>query len=504
MQIYRKAGICRANGRHGHVLLWGIILAVALLLACIELLHAQLNWPPERSIPEYNDPLPPLLLADRYGIVHAFNSEKLNDAGDTAIFYRQWSLADGWASPVDILLPPERGSIRVMDVFLDDNEIVHMVFFAGNLPDTGNIYYTHAPLTRVDDARGWAPPLLIGQRAGPLTEAAIVGDGSGNLIVVYAGRGEGIGLYEVHSTDSGQNWSSPTIVFLWQGKNQQPAHLWLTLADDGQVHAVWSVTNERALGEKIFYARLDEHMQSWSIPLLLAERTGDEYSADWPSIISHNGELFVVYMDSAPPTRYMRRSTDSGRTWTDPVRIFPQIGEYGQAVFLVDSNNTLHLVLGNRYPDPAIHGMWHSTWDGQRWRDPSPIVSGPKTANFDPSRPRAVISQGNVMLVTWWHDSTTALYPGYSFAVLDAPLIEAMPLATPVSGVATVTPEPTTPSPETVEYAPETVDTEMLPPLLNSQPEISRPDVVLFIGSLPVIFFVLAATLFTVIVRRHR
>lgn len=497
----------KVRKRMAYILKGMTLLVVWLAVVGPSSLLAQTKWAPERSIPEYNDPFPPLLIADRYGVVHAFNTEFLNEQRDTAVFYRQWTLAGGWTSPVDILLPPERGVVRVKDVFLDDNDIIHIVFFSGNLPDTGTIYYTYTSLVGADNAQSWADPLIVGERAGPLEEAAIVGDDNGRLVIVYAGRSDGVGLYEVHSIDSGQRWSRPAIVFLWQAQNQQPASVWLTLDEEGQFHAIWSVTNDRALGEKIYYARLDADMQVWSIPLLLAERTGDEYSANWPSMISYNGELFVIYMDSAPPTRYMRRSADGGKTWSEPVRIFSQIGEYGRAVFLVDSNNTLHLVLGNRYSNPEIHGMWHSVWDGQRWSEPLPIASGPKAPAFDPSRPRAVISQGNVMLVSWWHDATSAFYPGYSFTVLDAPAIETILLTTPVVTAESVATEATSELITPAESSPpthEAINTAVSPPFLNENTEISTPGTVLLAGVISSILFVLAATAFTIIVRQRR
>lgn len=503
MHIWKRNEGCPSHRQKCKIIYWGIALAILLVLLGPRLLLAQTVWLPERSIPEYNDRFPPLLIADKQGIVHAFNSEVVNDIGDTAVFYRQWTRIDGWSSPVDILLPPEPGVIRVQDVFLDGNDTIHMVFFAGTPPDSGAIYYTHAALAQAGEVRGWARPVIIGERAGPLAEAALVGDVNGRLIVLYAGRSDDTGLYEVHSTDFGLSWSKPAIVFLWQARNQQPANVWLALDDEGQIHAVWAVTNDRALGEKIFYARLPASLDGWSPPILLAERTGSEYSANWPSIIFYNDELFVFYMDSTPPTRYMRRSADGGRTWSDPVRPFTQIGEYEQAVFLVDSSDTLHLVLGNRYADPEIHGMWHSIWDGQRWSRPAPIVSGPVTSEFDPSAPRAVISQGNVMLVTWWHNATMALYPGYSFAFLDAPALEAASPAIP----ATVAVDPISVadlSPETIAPLPEATATAVPADFLHSPTEIADPGNMLFLSVIPTVLIILMAALFTIIVSHRR
>lgn len=422
-----------------------------LILSPAAPLVAQYRWSPQQRIPDYDDQArAPYLVADQNRTVHAFNYQPVGD-GEMAIFYRQWILDQGWTTPVDILLTgTSTGNRTLQGVFLDQAGIIHLIYFAGN-QQGGTIHYSRALAANADRAPAWSTPRVVAEDAGPQSFAALAGDDRGNLIVVYSGQREGIGLYEVHSADAGDTWSEPATVSLVE--EPWPTTIQLDMDRQGRLHAVWRLVSAN-LDEEIYYARLEADRAQWSEPILLAERDEGDFGVDWASIIVHRDELFVIYHDGFPPTRWMRRSTDGGQTWTAPVRPFPHQGTYEYAVLLIDSNEVLHMILGNRIGNPAIHGMWHSEWLGESWSGLEAIVSGPKTPEFDPSSPQAVISQGNVLLATWWTDTSPADRNGvwYSSTVLDAPQLPVVPLFSPTAtstppATATPTTLPPTPTP---------------------------------------------------------
>ena len=138
-----------------------------------------------------------------------------------------------------------------------------------------------------------------------------------------------------------------------------------------RLHVVWTVVSVAGIGEAIYYARLESDHTSWSTPIALAVRNKTGYQVAWASITVYNSELFVIYEDdvvpeSIVPTRWMRRSTDGGKTWTTPTKPFSYVGEYGHADFAIDSGNVMHLILGNRTVNTEIHGLWHGIWLGDR------------------------------------------------------------------------------------------------------------------------------------------
>jgi hypothetical protein len=111
----------------------------------------------------------------------------------------------------------------------------------------------------------------------------------------------------------------------------------------------------------------------------------------------------------------------------------------GSLSLVIDGNNDLHLFFGQRISgNPDIHGLWHSMLVNNRWTEPDALIKGPRIVDkegptgFDPYDARAVVSQGNVLLVTWRTDPGDIKDNGvwYSYATINAP--EA-PTSTPKS-----------------------------------------------------------------------
>ena len=389
------------------------------------------QWTSPSRIPGYDespDTYPPYMVADQNRVIHAFNSQWFDD--QLAIVYSQWSYDLGWTTPTDILLSPLKKQARILGAYLDNKGVMHVVFFGGDDIEA-NIYYAYALTPEASIAPAWSEPEIIGEDAATPTIGALLGDNEGNLHVVYSGRNVGKGLYATHSVDGGTSWSEFAPIFLTYDDQLFPWALQLQFDQSDRLHALWTVNNISGNGDAIFYARRQDAGSPdsmWETPILFAEAAG--YEADWPSLVSYNDELLVVFNNSQPATRWMSRSLDGGTTWTEPIRPFPHIGEYGHANFLIDSANRLHIILGNRTNDnPAQHGMWHAVWQGDHWSELTPIVSGPRTLDFDPNKPKSIISQGNRLLATWRTDE--ALEPNgiwYSVLTLEVPELPIVPL----------------------------------------------------------------------------
>jgi hypothetical protein len=230
----------------------------------------------------------------------------------------------------------------------------------------------------------------------------------------------------------------------------------------------------------------------WTAPQILAVEEG--YEVDWPSLIEMDGKLFLIYQNAEPATRWMMRSFDYGENWTAPVQLFPHVGEYGHVALLIDNNQTLQMIIGNRDGNPAIHGMWHSTWQGKKWSDLEPIISGLtvntgfKNDRFDPSAPQAVVSQGNVLLVTWKNDPMVfdrnheikGNGVWFSYKTLNAPSLA-------ISPIPTVEPTPTPLATLTPALILTPTSVPLPDHLKSREAEPSPPNKALAAGILPVI-----------------
>jgi len=471
--------------RKGTIILTLLLILVA---ATRTFVSAQVvnQWAPPRPIPDYEGSRPPIMIADQNKTVHIFYSYPLEGLID-AIYYRQWSLDQGWTQPVDILMVARTVPNHLQSVFLDQSGVFHLIFF-GDDPDSGNIYYSQALATEAGRAQSWMKPVVIGPNAGPVVSAEITGDGKGNLIVLYSGQGQGIGLYEVRSADSGNTWTDPIAVTLLDQKDNWPYSIRFGWSPQGELQTVWSVVNGDGVGTGVYYARLSSDLLHWTSPYLLAQRDPGDYSTSWPAIFVDGEELIVVYQDGFPAAKFMRVSKDGGQTWTDAIRPFPHIGEYENPVIVKDSSGVIHMILGNRIGNPATHGMWHSVWLGDGWSDLDPVKTGPRTNIFDPSAPQAVISQGNVLLVAWRDDVAEAVPAEYTYEVLNTPELPVVPLPAPTA-------MPTS-APLVTQITETSTPTPALPGLMNTQnsginaSNIENPSRPVMIALIPVILFV--------------
>jgi hypothetical protein len=396
------------------------------------------DWVRPQRIPGYGpESLPPVLVADQDQTVHSFSSQWVGDK--LAVVYSQWTPERGWTLPVDVILPPFREQARLGSVVLDDEGTFHMAFFSGDDREA-NIYYTRAPAVMAGQARAWSVPINVGRMAITPTVVDMELLPGGELVIVYSGRLEGQGLYAVYSSDLGETWTAPRPFYLTYDNELWPVPLDLYVDSNGRLHALWGLVDTSGNSLAIYYARLEGAQKQWTTPVIFAEAIESE--ADTPAIVEHDGQLIVVYHNHLPTTRWMQRSFDGGDTWTDPVRLFAHVGSNGAASFVHDSNNTLHMFFGNRVGTPIINGMWYTTWqpDEQRWREPQAVVAGPRVTGriggngFDPSFARAVVVQGNILLLTWVTD------PGagrngvwYTYTLLDTPVMprQSLPEATP-------------------------------------------------------------------------
>ncbi len=395
-------------------------------------------WAPQSRVPGYRgDTNPPLLIADQNRVVHAFAYQQLVDDERekmVGIIYSQWSVKEGWTNPNDVLLSPAKDDARVMSVCLDQNGVMHLIFFAGD-ETAADLYYAKAPAVHAGRATGWSKPKLIGEAAADPAEGAVLLDGRNNLVALYSGHAQGRGVYAIYSDDGGESWSSPTPIFLTYRENLFPSSLKAVVGESGYIHAVWDIRDTGGNGRQIIYSRFDPAAGGWAEPIILASApTG--YGVLNPTIVEYQHEVIVAYSGVN-----FRRSADYGVTWTNPLKPFPHVGVNGQMSFVEDGSGRLHFFWAQRITGvPDIHGAWHSRYEKGRWSPPEAVISGPTIEDligdkaFDPYDVNAIISQGNVILVTWRTD------PGnkgngvwYSFLSSEATELPFVPLPEPSS-----------------------------------------------------------------------
>jgi hypothetical protein len=388
------------------------------------------QWSTPQRIPGLEDIdvfLQPVFVTEPNGNLHVFNSQFTNGL---SIVYSNWILGVGWTNPVDVVVSP-REETRLAGAALDHSKM-DLIFWGGGEVTSANIYYTYAPLSALADSKAWAEPLLIGPGADYPNSAVMASDGNGFLGVFYSGDFDSNGLYSVQSIDGGKTWSDAAPLYLSMSDNLGIYNIHSILSSDGDVHLVWSVVDlQTALGVAIYYCKYDRETKTCPQQQVLAKVI--RYEAGGPNIIEYEDQLIVVYNNDEPTTRFMRRSLDDGKTWTDPVRLFNQVGSNGIASMLIDSGGNLHLFFGNRltgsFGSPDIHGVWHSIWQGEQWSVPEAVISGPLVQvgpngeeGFDPSMVQSIVIHGNLLFVIWRQDPQAGpIHIWFTYRLLDTP-----------------------------------------------------------------------------------
>lgn len=422
------------------------VFALVLVLLASEhpaLAQQPTTWQTPQWIPGLVDTTPeqyPVFVTDPTGRLHVFHSQIVG--GVYAIVYSYWTVGTGWAEPVDIVMAPF-GHARLIGAVLSDSGMMHLAFWGGEVPNQ-DIYFTSASLDQVGKATAWSEPVLIGPDALAYTNGALVSDGKDYFVALYSGDLFGHGLYSVTSSDGGATWTEPVPIFITID-SMLPLELRAIINAENQVHAVWSHVDEvTGNSQEIFYSRLDYGEAEWLDAKMLARAS--EFYAYLPTIYEYEGELFVIFHNNLPTSRYMMRSADHGDTWTAPVRLFEHEGSNGAAALVTDSNNQMHMFFGNRVGTPPIHGLWHTKWTGSSWTIPEAVVSGPQVLSgangeegFDPATAQAIIIRGNLLFVVWRHDPMGGpIHIWYTYRYLDAPELPAGTLAVPTPTATTI------------------------------------------------------------------
>lgn len=471
------------------------------------------GWTPDARVPGYlDDTFTPFLLADRNRTVHAFASQWVENEGRRlAIVYRQWTLLGGWTRPVDILLSPVGGSASFVGAYLDSSDKLHVIFMATEaLTRRTFVYYSSAPAASADWAPSWSAPTSLADGGLGLNAGAITGDDQGNLVVIYSGNRDGSGVYSVHSKNSGMDWSVPEPVFLTYDNNLSSFSLRLTTSPRQKIRATWNVVTNLGVDEALYFANFDTANSVWETPVELERRIDlpDYFGPSFPVIVDNGQEIVIVYNGGNPftgrpvgagrPIQRARISTNDGLTWNEPLDPFPfHVGRSGEHTLTLDGEGNPHTLFTQRIESTdedgnysIIGGIWHSVFQNGVWSNPDRFVSSVPAHDV-----RAVVVQGNVLLVVWRED------PGvgqsgiwYSYSILDIPELPVTPLATVPADIAGLetspealtgpgTPEPT-PAPEQLSS----------PGLLDKAPpsDLGRnPALPVIIGTVPVILILI-------------
>jgi len=403
------------------------------------------QWASDRKVPGYlEDTFTPFLLADQNRTVHAFTSQWIDDGSRRlAVVYRKWSLAGGWTRPIDVLLAPS-GSATFLGAFLDVSGTIHVIFAQGENRRV-DVYYSYARVEAADSASAWSAPVLIGPGLSGVNSAAMSGDLLGNLAVIYSGSLDGSGVYAVHSSDAGRDWSDPIQLFTPKTSDLTPYSLRLFSGREKQIQAAWNVVSALGVDEELYFSTYDIEAANWAKPTELEKRVEypEYFGPSFPAIVDNGNEIVIMYNGGNPftglpvgygrPVQRVTVSTNGGQSWSEAINPFPfHVGRSGEHSLALDGVGRPHALFVQRIETlvdgqySIVGGIWHSIFENGSWTNPDRFVT-----TYSPHDVRSIIVQGNVLLVVWREDPGEGTHGvWYSYYVLDVPELPVVPIST--------------------------------------------------------------------------
>ena len=339
----------------------------------------------------------PFLVNDPAGLVHLFWAERVTvDANalsnvPDAVMYSVWN-GRSWSNPIDIFLSPREFFNRRVNgirAFLDEERILHLLWQG---PDN-TLYYSNVPADDARSARAWQEPILLASdEAGAQFSAHLAYEPPATLHVLY---GQGIlntehrSVVYIRSTDGGDTWTEPVTLRRMVEVGRGPSNVRLLVDPPNRLYATWTEWDMTGNGQAVYFARSLDSGLTWSEPVTLDERQGDEYERDWTTLAVLGDEQLVAFWEGGYRAyRQAQYSSDGGDTWSQPTDTLDWlIADNGFAEFARDGSGRLHLFVLQRVREGnddkgRREGLWHTVWEGgQQWREPQ-LIGNQTPANL--------------------------------------------------------------------------------------------------------------------------
>jgi len=169
---------------------------------------------------------------------------------------------------------------------------------------------------------------------------------SGNVIHVIWCEFDSIGiLFYKKSTDSGNTWSKP-VRLTWGNNSCILPFICVDPSDN--LHIVFMMNTSG--NQEIVYKKSTNSGSSWSSPTRLTYNSGD---SSYPFLAAGTGNnLYIAWQDDTPGNDevYLKSSTNSGNTWSTPIRVTWNSGYTGRPSIATDSSNVRYLVWSDDSP----------------------------------------------------------------------------------------------------------------------------------------------------------
>jgi len=219
---------------------------------------------------------------------------------------------------------------------------------------------------------GWSTGAALAESA---LNMDVVADANGALHLVYVrplnAAGAPAGVYYRVSTGAG--WSAPILVYASSYfRTAKPDEANVSVAGDGKGRVIVTWDDPRL--ERSLYARSTDGGRTWSDPQPVS---GDQTSPASPAHVAFaNGGFLLLWQEASTGggcDLSQRRSTDAGQTWSTPERALTNLDQCsGRWAFATGGDGRLWLLgmpVASSSGAGSVAGML-AAWDGRTWAIP--------------------------------------------------------------------------------------------------------------------------------------
>jgi BNR repeat-containing family member len=186
--------------------------------------------------------------------------------------------------------------------------------------------------------------------------------------------------------------------------------------ETGNLHVVIQGLAQESGVANIFYTKSTDQGQTWSAPLDVSQSKGISSHPD--IALEPGGAIDMVWRNGGYDKKisdvYFSRSTDSGKTWAEPVDVSSTPGVSTEPVLSVGSDSSIHIVWidttsGESHPD-VYYASSHDT--GKTWSKAEDISNTPGVS----SEPTIAVEGPDAVHVAWLDTTPGVTHPDIYYA----------------------------------------------------------------------------------------
>jgi hypothetical protein len=404
----------------------------------------------------------PVLISDNEGLFHLFWSQSAdpdNPDNEWRIYYSQYD-GNEWLEPVAVLKSPDKFATQI-SVAVDGNQKIYVTWHG---KEAGEIYFAWAEADKAYSVFEWSDPQILPHPAGKAAQPKIYLGLNNSLFVTYSiPINEGRGIYLTKSTDEGETWSEPIMIFDAVAANWDvvgEAHLAQT--NDGSFHVLFSQRNrEENADAAVFYMNSIDGGSTWSLPTMVIDQPIVAFK-----ILASNQLTLHRYWQtdvSVDASLWHEVSLDSGLTWitSAPITV---LGMPGPSDLVLDSLDRLHLL--QRFTDSqGSQFLQHWEWRGNSWESQDNLAESPQFTQSASALTAFANTEGRLDVVTLEQqvDRASGVLTNYLLTtsrILDEQILQVTPVAPEPRPTVTPAPDASAATPGTSQ---ESVSTETTP-----------------------------------------